>query len=130
MTTITITNLADLRAGDIATLSYEGHEFSGEVWAGAGGELFLGITIVHYNVGDPLPYLTLISATREVPDLPTEPGSVIANVVTESAERYDLAMLVGPTNYECWMVVNDKGYMWLLPEWIVSWDPCTVEVQA
>ena len=41
MTTITITNIADLRAGDVATCTQEGHEFTGEVWAGAYGELFV-----------------------------------------------------------------------------------------
>ena len=42
MTTITITDIADLRAGDIATCSYKGHEFTGEVWAGEYGGLFAG----------------------------------------------------------------------------------------
>jgi len=68
MTTITITDIADLRAGDVATCSYEVHEFTGEVWEGEHGTLLVGGTLVRYVDGLPNIRITLISATREVPD--------------------------------------------------------------
>ena len=130
MATITITDIADLRAGDVATCSYKDHKFTGEVWAGAHGELFLGPVVVrHYN-GDPSPYLTRISATREVPDLPTELGSVIANVVRKNGLRYDWAMLADDSRPRGWVATYDGGYVWIASDEIVSWDLCTVEVQA
>ena len=131
MTTITITDIADLRVGDIATLRYKGHEFTGEVWAGAHGELFLGLTIVHYSVGYPSPSLTLISATREVPDLPTQLGSVIANVVLVGGYYYDWAMLTDPKDDsgQSWIACTADVYAWVRADLITSWTPCTVEVQ-
>ena len=131
MSVITITDIADLRVGDIATLSFEGHEFTGEVWEGERGSLFIGLTIVHYRVGDPSPSLTLISATREVPDLPTEMGSVIANVVTRDGYHYDWAMLVDPLDSlgVSWVVSSADRYDWVYSDLILSLTPCTVEVQ-
>ena len=126
MTAITITDIADLRAGDIATCSHAGHEFTGEVWEGASGELLVGGTFVRYVGGHPSPTTTLVSATREVL-LPTEPGSVIANVVTKDGDRYDRAMLANPGVCP-WVATNEDGWDWLRMDEIVSWDACTVEV--
>ena len=131
MTTITITDIADLRVGDIATLSYKGHEFTGEVWAGTYGELFVGGAFARYVDGHPSPVTSLVSATRELPDLPTKLGSVIANVVTEDGDRYDWAMLVDPTDRSgvSWVGVSSADtYGWAHPDQIVSWDACTIEV--
>ena len=98
--TITITDIADLRAGDIATCSYDGHEFTGEAWPSSTyGPLFVGASFVRYADGSPNPAVPLISATRALPDLPIELGSVIANVVTRDGCHYDWAMPVtGPAN--------------------------------
>lgn len=129
--TITITNINQLRAGDIATCSYDGHEFTGEVWGSAYGPLFVGASFVRYADGRPSPAVSLVSATREVPDLPTELGSVIANVVTRDGCHYDWAMLADPTDGSgvLWIVSNADGYCWAHPDYIISWDACTVEVQ-
>ena len=127
--TITITDIADLRAGDIATCSCEGHEFTGEVWAGEYGGLFVGGSLVRYFDGRPNPAVSLVSATREVPDLPNELGSVIANVVTKDGDRYDRAMLANPGVCP-WVATNEDGWDWLRMDEIVSWDACTVEVQS
>ena len=130
MTTITITNINQLRAGDIATLSYEGHEFTGEVWTGAYGELRVGATFIRFADGRSNSDTHLVSATREVPDLPTELGSVIANVDTLFG-HYDWAMLAGLANGMAlsWIVSSANRYRWVRPEEITSWTPCTVEVQ-
>ena len=132
MTTITITEVADLRAGDIATFRYDGHEFTGEVRKDDFGTLWVGPVVVrHYN-GDPSRSCPLVSATREVPDLPTQLGSVIANVVTRDGAEYDWAMLADPGDDAgvSWVVAFSDGYDWVRPDQIISWTPCTVEVQA
>ena len=127
--TITITNINQLRAGDLATCSYEGHEFTGEVWANAYGGLLVGGHLVRFFDGLPTSRTTLVSATREVPDLPSKPGSVIANVVTKDGDRYDRAMLANPGVCP-WVATNEDGWDWLRMDEIVSWDACTVEVQS
>ena len=131
--TITITDIADLRAGDIATCSYDGHEFTGEAWPSSTyGPLFVGASFVRYADGSPNPAVPLISATRALPDLPIELGSVIANVVTRDGCHYDWAMPVtGPANSlgPSWVVSSADRYDWVHPDQIVSWTPCTVEVQ-
>lgn len=72
MPTINIDKAEDLRAGDRVTFSYQGHEFTGEAWA-EHGRLFVGPTLVGRSEGRH----RFITATREVPDLPTEFGSLI-----------------------------------------------------
>ena len=132
MTTITITEVSNLRAGDTATLTYHGHQFTGEVWANDDGALFIGPAVVSYFDSTPAVGVTLVSATREVPDLPTKVGSVIANVVTMDGAEYDWAMLVDATDFSgvSWVVASADGYGRARPDQIVSWTPCTVEVQA
>ena len=130
---ITITDISDLRVGDTATYSYKGHEFSGEVWDNDLGALWVGPVVVRHFGGTPSPYIALVSATREVPhhDLPTEVGSVIANVVLKNGGHYDLALLVDPADSAglTWVVSEDSSYDWAHPDDIISWTPCTVEVQ-
>lgn len=131
MTTITITDINQLRAGDVATLSYEGHEFTGEVRKDDFGTLWVGPVIVrHYN-GDPSRSCPLVSATREMPDLPTKLGSVIANVVLAGGYHYSWAMLVDPGDDLglSWVVSDADTYSWAYPDQITSWDACSVEVQ-
>ena len=132
MTTITITEVSNLRAGDTATLTYHGHQFAGEVWANDDGALFIGPAVVSYFDSTPAVGVTLVSATREVPDLPTKVGSVIANVVTMDGAEYDWAMLADPGDDAgvSWVVASSDGYDWVRHARIISWTPCTVEVQA
>ena len=65
------------------------------------------------------------------PDLPTELGSVIANVDTLFG-HYDWAMLADPGDNAgvSWVVASADGYKWVRPDEITSWTPCTVEVQS
>lgn len=83
-----ITNREDLRAGDIATFTYNGHEFTGPLWGRGEWSLIIGSTSVRHGDGAWNDYFTFVRATREMPPLPTEPGSVI--LVTECrGERVD-----------------------------------------
>ena len=128
MATINITDIADLCAGDIATFSYEGHEFTGEVWEGESGGLLVGATLVRDSNELPRHPISLVLATRKAA-LPTEPGAVIANVIASNGYHYDWAMLVDPMDGSGrkWIVSDADEYG---PDQIVSWTPCTVEVQA
>lgn len=73
----------DIEPGDLVTLSYEGHEFTGEVWRDNYGMLWVGATAlgadgamaIEVFDGNMQP-LVFVSATREV-KLPTGIGAVI-----------------------------------------------------
>ena len=130
MTTITINNINQLCVGDVAKFTYRGgHEFSGVVWEDGDGNQFVGGTVVRrrrcadlneYNYV----YVTFISATREVL-LPTELGSVIADVVDTDGSYYCRAICNVDGE---WEAVNDYGTHCLRPEEIASWSECRVEV--
>ena len=128
MTTITITinDINQLCTGDVAKFTYRGgHEFSGEVWEDGDGNQFVGGTLVcHGRRGELNSFVTFISATREVL-LPTELGSVIADVVDTDGSYYCRAICNVDGE---WEAVNDYGSTHLLPEEIVSWAVCRVEV--
>ena len=133
MTTITINDINQLCIGDVAKFTYRGgHEFSGEVWEDGKGNQFVGGTLVRFGSrGElnefkdrPSYYVTFISATREVL-LPTELGSVIADVVDAGGIYYPRA--IHNVDGE-WEAVNDYGTSCLRPEEIASWSECRVEV--
>ena len=69
-------------------------------------------------------FVTFISATREVL-LPTELGSVIADVVDAGGIYYPRA--IHNVDGE-WEAVNAYGSTLLRPEEIASWAECQVEV--
>lgn len=73
-TTIEITRVEDLQPGDVATFSYKGHEFTGEVWMSNDGLLNIGQTFITGPSGR---INKFVRATRPAPPLPTTPGSVI-----------------------------------------------------
>lgn len=133
MTTITITDINQLRVGDVAKFTYRGgHEFSGEVWGEEDGDQFVGGTLVRLGrrtdlneyKGHPSNYVTFISATRET-KLPEDLGSVIADVVDAGGIYYFRAICNVDGE---WEAVNDYGSSRLRPEEIASWAECHVEV--
>ena len=77
--TITITDLADVRDGDLCTVEIDGRQYTGPAYAGEGDSTILlwGGYLMRYSTGKPDAYVTFISATRETPSLPTERGSTI-----------------------------------------------------
>ena len=118
-----ITNRDDLRVGDIATFAFDGHEFTGRVWAGGGGALYVGASLVRDSGG---PY-EFVSGTREAPPLPTEPGSVI--LVSECrGERVDVPVLAVCDGDGKWRTFGHMfdGCMWHRPEHIGAWTPARV----
>ena len=127
-----ITNRDDLLVGDIATFTFNGHKFTGPLWEREEGTLFLGAESVRYkyNLTGEIrwsDYFDFISATREAPSLPTEPGSVI--LVTECrGERVDEPVLAMMISEGEWVTFGHMfvGYYWYLPEDITEWTPAKV----
>ena len=78
MTTITITDVEETRVGDYVTLrDYSGHEWSGIAWSDSDALLIGSGDVVRYYAKARFAIHGFVSATREIPDLPTSPGSVI-----------------------------------------------------
>lgn len=123
-----ITNRDDLRVGDVATFTHHGHEFTGPLWEREEGTLFLGPEGVRYGHKSRWSeYFTFVRATREVPPLPTEPGSVI--LVTECrGVRVDEPVLAVRDIEGEWTTPTGRlaGYRWHLPEHITEWTPAKV----
>lgn len=136
MATITITDRDDLRPGDNATFEYVdfagvGHPNTGPLWAGGLNSLLVGGDTVRFQDRTWSTYFRFVSATRTVPDLPTEPGSVI-HVYEVRGKRFEKPVLA---------VLDELGRNWLTssriwdlhwhaPEDIADWRPVEVtEVQ-
>ena len=72
-TTITITDLADVREGDTVTVEFDGGTFIGPVRTGSLGDLVAGGWRFRKGDGMPVVGTRFISATREAPAWPTAP---------------------------------------------------------
>lgn len=125
MTTRTITDPADWRAGDTATIEYEGHAATGEVWENGPGSLLVGTTTIRFPDGR-TPATVTTTVTREVPDLPTETGSVI--FVTEvRGVREDIPVVAALDTDGDWVTARRfGGHQWHNPEHITDWAPAKV----
>lgn len=125
MSTVEITRVEDIQPGDRVTL----------VWNGDNDTTVSGVvrTAVddrasHLEVGDHFWRLSdrpldwhVTAATREVPDLPTEPGSVIVNA-TIRGEAGHAAIL---DDYGDWRSLRPAGDGFLLhrSKDITAWEP-------
>lgn len=94
MTKKTITKVEDLQDGDIATFRYAGRDYTGPVFVDKDNDLrFMDWVLLWGDHKGPSSLADFfVSATREVPALPTEPLSVITDVIVESGNTYPLAM--------------------------------------
>ena len=101
MSVITITDIADLRVGDIATLNYEGREFTEEVWAATGGEMLVGGTPVRY-LADQRSAFTFISAARETPESREPKPGEVWRVTLEDGSECNMLVGVIPTGAPIW----------------------------
>ena len=125
--TITITDLAQVRDGDICTVEIEGHQYTGPACAGGYDILLWGGHVLRYSDGEP-GISAFVSATRETPSLPTEAGSVIL-VHEACGEVYDPPVLAmhDRTTVIPWMVPASIGDdAWLSDENITRWQECDV----
>ena len=125
--TITITDLADVRDGDICTVKIGGRQYTGPAYSGVGNVLKWGGHILRYN-GEPYAYVVFLSATRETPSLPTERGSTI--FIHEAAgtvcDPPVLAVHDG-ADYAPWGVARQIGSLeWICDKDITRWQKCDV----
>ena len=128
--TITITDLADVRDGDLVTVEIAGRQYTGPAYAGEGDSRFLlwGGYLLRSSTWKPGAYVTFISATRETPSLPTERGSTI--FIHEAAgtvcDPPVLAVHDG-ADYAPWGVARQIGSLeWICDKDITRWQKCDV----
>lgn len=126
MSVVEIMNRGALQVGDTATFAYNGHEITGVVWSQAGRAMIGKMPLGTAEEWDP--DLDFVRATREVPALPTEPGSVIHIIRLIDAEPFDeprAAALLGDAS---WVTLTPDGnsHTWLIPEQIAEWTPAKV----
>lgn len=126
--TITITDLSEVRAGDLCTVEIGGRQYTGPAYARGGGILDWGGHALRYADGEPGTLAAFVSATREAPTLPTKAGRVI--LVHEADGKVSdppvLAMHDG-TELVPWGVARQIGNLdWLRDEDIARWQECDV----
>lgn len=119
MSLIEITDVDDVRAGDLVTLSWKGHEFTGLAWTTSsdGRYMYVGPDIVSDRYGG----CEFVKATREGPQLPTEPNSVIVDVTTTYGDKR--ALMVRDEDGEWRDALS--GDAWSSVE-IKSWTPAKI----
>ena len=123
----TITDLNEVRDGDICTVEIEGHQYTGPAYSGVGNVLKWGGHTLRYN-GVPRPFVVFLSATRETPSLPTKEGSVIL-VHEAGGEVYDPPVLAvhDGTALAPWGVARQiDGFDWFGDGAITRWQECDV----
>src|SRR5690606_35438483 len=122
-TAVKITRVEDIRPGDHVTLTCNDTTVSGTVRDVTHGDA------THIDIAN-LPcvlivgsgyWWTLVSASRVVPDLPTEPGSVIANA-TIRGEAGHAAFLDDYGDWRSLRPVGD-GFCLHSPKDITAWEP-------
>lgn len=109
-----IKNIRDLKAGDTATIKFDGGEYTGPV-VRVDGELYWA----GYWVGSGWFSMYFKSATRPKPKLPIEPLAVITDVVTHDGAKYPFAVFDG----SCWVAHLKFGrVVFLVGDEIVSFE--------
>ena len=124
---IKITDLADVQDGDMVTVEIEGRQYTGPAYAGGGGILLWGEYLLRYASGEP-GIIAFVSATREVPALPTEPGSMILvhEALGETCDPPVVAVHDGDS-VDPWKASRQVGaFFWLGDKDITRWQECDV----
>ena len=126
MSTVEITRVEDVRAGDVVTLSYQGHEFTGVAWVDPdSGGLNVGPEgIKWYRQDGPVADIaSFVRATREVSDLPVEYGSVITKATVRGVEGQ--TVILDPEGD--WFTTECiDGHYYHDPEDITAWEPARI----
>ena len=128
--TITITDLADVRDGDTVTVEFAGGTFVGPAYTSGLGDMSAGGWRIRKRDGAPGEATTFVSATREVPGLPTDPGSVILvhEINGEPVGSPTLAILADPGSDREWMALRPRScyYTWHSAGALTTWETCVV----
>lgn len=103
------------RAGDYVVGSYKGHWFEGELWGrSADAVLLVGAMFVIDEVGACMG-IEVESITRDIPDLPTEPGVVFFATV-RGVENVQLMVTTAPGGEPYLSTQRVGGWWWHAPE--------------
>ena len=128
MSTVEITRVEDVRAGDVVTITRNGTTVVGKIRDVEHGDythLDIAALSSRLIVGDDY-WWTFVSATREVPDLPdlpTEPGSVIVNATIRGVEG--LTAILDPEG-DWFTTERIDGHYYHDPEDITAWEPARI----
>ena len=127
-----ITDLADVRDGDVCTVEIGSRQYTGPAYTGGGDSLVWGGLLMRYRSGKSDDVVVFLSATRETPSLPTEKGSVIL-VHEACGEVCDPPVLAAHdgTDLVPWGVARQIGNLdWLHDEDIIRWQAVTFTAQG
>ena len=129
--TITITDLKDVRDGDICTVVIHGRQYTGPAYRDGDAILFCDYFLRDRD-GRRDAYVTLISATRIIPSLPTERGSTI--LVHEACDEVCYPPVLAVRNEGGmlpWCMTRRLGLaLWLNDADITQWQAATVTAQG
>ena len=132
--TITITDLSEVREGDLCTVEIEGRQYMGPAYVGKGDSTILlwGGYLMRYSTGKPNAYVTLISATRIIPSLPTKLGSAIFIHEARGEVCYPPVLAVrNEGGLPPWCMSRRIGLaLWLNDADITQWQAATVTAQG
>lgn len=117
--TITIDRVEDLQDGDEAVFKIDDHEYTGPVYGTCNFLYFATRLLRDPNGTSMFARGCFVSATREVPALPTEPLSVITDVLINTGRKFPHAVLVEEGAYD-WITVEGIHYRTLTACEIVS----------
>ena len=65
-----------VQPGDWIEATYDDHKFAGEVWQSETGALVVGVSTIRWENRVRVFGIEITAITRDVPDLPTKPGTV------------------------------------------------------
>lgn len=119
MSTVEITRVEDVRAGDVVTVADKyGGTYTGPTRrSGTLGAVFgpLGWAVDHHS-------WIFVRATRDLLDLPTEPGSVIVNATIRGVEGQTAIL----DTSGAWFTPGGVDGWWHAPEHITAWTPARI----
>lgn len=129
MSTIEITRIEDVRAGDVVTVAQGDTRATGLVYGVSHGSprqcVHLEIDHLPFSVIVECGHWTFVRATREAPDLPTEPGSVITNATIKGVPGLT-AILDQDGLRKTWLVVGHPTSQFAAAEDITAWTPAHI----
>lgn len=121
-----IDNIKDARDGDRITYDWRSYSNDGDddAWESghngpvridSRGDYLVADTWVAKAGGEPAPGVRVTHIERPTPPLPTEPGSVILDVVLDSGESFPWAVLLNNDARDSapWATPTDSGFEWI-----------------
>lgn len=124
MSTVEITRVEDVRVGDVVVVARGDATATGRVHdVSRGPNVHLTVAYLPFTVIVGEDHWTFVRATREGPDLPTEPGSVIVNATIRGVEGQTA---IRDPEGDWFTTTCVEDYYYHAPEHITAWEPARV----